>query len=86
MITANSGHPRATRAKHQLLDRYLGRGNPIYIDGLAGRGRHNDGCEGSPLVALTRSLDYRHLPAMQKTGVPWDAAALPGRPIVCWRP
>jgi three-Cys-motif partner protein len=68
--------PEHTRAKHQLLDRYLGGWYPIlskwnsrvlYIDGFAGRGRYNDGSEGSPLVALRRLLDHRHLPAMQST-------------------
>jgi three-Cys-motif partner protein len=68
--------PEHTRAKHQLLDRYLGGRYPIlskwsrrvlYIDGFAGRGRYNDGSEGSPLVALRRLLDHRHLPAMQNT-------------------
>jgi three-Cys-motif partner protein len=68
--------PEHTRAKHQILDRYLGGWYPIlskfnkrvlYIDGFAGRGRYNDGTEGSPLVALRRLLDHRHLPAMQNT-------------------
>src|SRR5271165_817044 len=68
--------PEHTRAKHQILDRYLGGWYPIlskfnkrvlYIDGFAGRGRYNDGSEGSPLVALRRLLDHRHLPAMQST-------------------
>jgi three-Cys-motif partner protein len=68
--------PEHTRAKHQLLDRYLGGWYPIlskfnsrvlYIDGFAGRGRYNDGSEGSPLVALRRLLDHRHLPAMKAT-------------------
>jgi three-Cys-motif partner protein len=68
--------PEHTRAKHQLLDRYLGGWYPIlskwsrrvlYIDGFAGRGRYNDGSEGSPLVAIKRLLDHRHLPAMQNT-------------------
>jgi three-Cys-motif partner protein len=68
--------PEHTRAKHQLLDRYLGGWYPIlskwsrrvlYIDGFAGRGRYNDGSEGSPLVALRGLLEHRHLPAMQDT-------------------
>ncbi|WP_197415199.1 three-Cys-motif partner protein TcmP [Mycobacterium sp. M26] len=59
-----------TRAKHQILQHYLGAWYPIlgtwnrrvlYIDGFAGRGRYGDGSEGSPQIALRALLDHGHL-------------------------
>jgi three-Cys-motif partner protein len=62
-----------TRAKHQILQHYLGAWYPIlgswnrrvvYIDGFAGRGRYDDGSEGSPQIALRTLLDHGHLARM----------------------
>ena len=50
-----------TRAKHRILEEYLGAWFPIlsrhssrivYIDGFAGPGKYEDGEEGSPVIAL----------------------------------
>lgn len=55
------------RAKHQLLQRYLGGWFPIlgswsgqifYVDCNAGRGRHSTGEPGSPLIALRTFLGH----------------------------
>lgn len=55
-------------AKHQLLARYLDRWFPIlsafrgrvfYIDCHAGRGMHDTGDPGSPIVALQRLLNHK---------------------------
>lgn len=55
-------------AKHQLLTSYLGgwfpilaswTGRVLYIDCHAGRGRHDTGHEGSPLLALRSLLEHR---------------------------
>src|SRR5580698_959308 len=65
--------PPHTRAKHQMLGRYLDgwypimsswNGRIVFLDGFAGRGRYNDGTEGSPLVALRHLLDHRYFPNM----------------------
>ena len=65
--------PPHTKAKHQMLARYLNgwypslskwNGRIVYLDGFAGRGRYNDGSEGSPLVALRTLLDHRYFPQM----------------------
>jgi three-Cys-motif partner protein len=67
-------YPPHTRAKHDILGRYLDGwyptlskwyGRVVYFDGFAGRGRYNDGSEGSPLIALRRLLDHRFFPQMQ---------------------
>ncbi len=59
-----AGH---TRAKHQILTKYLGAwypaiskysGRVLYIDGFAGRGRYDDGSEGSPQLALRTLIDH----------------------------
>ena len=64
-----------TRAKHQILQKYLGAWYPIlsrwngrivYIDGFAGRGRYDDGSEGSPQIALRTLLDHGHLDRMKR--------------------
>ena len=58
-------------AKHQLLSKYLGgwfpilarfHGRVIYIDCHAGRGRHDTGQEGSPIIALERLLTHQLRP------------------------
>ena len=58
------------RVKHELLKRYLGgwfpilaswSGRIIYIDCHAGRGKHDTGQKGSPLVALETLLNHRSL-------------------------
>ena len=62
-----------TKAKHDILESYLSGWFPIltsrnervvFFDGFAGRGRYNDGTEGSPLIALRMLLQHRHLPNM----------------------
>ncbi|QIX48959.1 MULTISPECIES: three-Cys-motif partner protein TcmP [Rhodococcus] len=62
-----------TKAKHQILENYLGawfpilsrwRGRVLYIDGFAGRGRYDDGSEGSPQIALRRLRTHHFLPKM----------------------
>jgi three-Cys-motif partner protein len=62
-----------TRAKHQLLERYLGGWFPkmaswnnrlVFLDGFAGRGVYEDGTEGSPVIALRRLVEHRHAPNM----------------------
>lgn len=59
-----AGH---TRAKHQILNKYLSawfpiiskhRGRVLYIDGFAGRGRYDDGSEGSPQIAMRTLIDH----------------------------
>jgi len=66
--------PPHTKAKHQMLSRYLGgwyptlsswNGRVVFLDGFAGRGRYNDGSEGSPLIALRCLLDHRSFPQMR---------------------
>lgn len=66
--------PPHTRAKLELLGRYLDgwypilsswNGRVLFLDGFAGRGRYNDGTEGSPLVALGHLLDHRNFPQMR---------------------
>ena len=66
--------PPHTKAKHQMLSRYLGgwypilsswNGRVVFLDGFAGRGRYNDGAEGSPLIALRCLLDHRYFPQMR---------------------
>ena len=58
-----------TRAKHEILRRYLQAWTPIlslggflqvqYIDGFAGPGRYSKGEDGSPVIALRAALDQR---------------------------
>jgi three-Cys-motif partner protein len=58
-----------TRAKHEILKRYLQAWTPIlslggfpeilYIDGFAGPGRYSKGEQGSPVIALRAALDQR---------------------------
>ncbi|KAB1108935.1 three-Cys-motif partner protein TcmP [Micromonospora aurantiaca] len=66
--------PPHTKAKHDMLGRYLDgwfpilsswNGRVVFLDGFAGRGRYNDGAEGSPLVALRHLLDHRYFPQMR---------------------
>jgi three-Cys-motif partner protein len=63
------------RVKHELLKRYLGgwfpilgswSGRIIYIDCHAGRGKHNTGQKGSPLVALEVLLNHSSRPRILK--------------------
>lgn len=60
-----------TRAKHELLRRYLGAWFPIlassgwnrrlvFLDGFAGPGVYAGGEPGSPMIALTTLLDHPH--------------------------
>jgi three-Cys-motif partner protein len=64
-----------TKAKHDILGRYLDgwypilsswNGRVLFLDGFAGRGRYNDGSEGSPLIALRHLLDHRYFPQMRQ--------------------
>lgn len=58
-----------TRAKHEILRRYLqawipilsrgGFPNVLYVDGFAGPGRYSKGEPGSPTIALQAALDQR---------------------------
>ena len=57
-----------TRAKHEILGRYLAAWFPIlsthhsrivYIDGFAGPGRYKKGENGSPVIALKVALNHR---------------------------
>src|SRR5688572_18089678 len=58
-----------TRAKHEILRRYLQAWTPIlsksgsprilYIDGFAGPGRYAGGEDGSPVIALQAALRHR---------------------------
>jgi three-Cys-motif partner protein len=68
-----AGH---TRAKHQILTKYLGAWFPIiskfsgrvlYIDGFAGRGRYDDGSEGSPQLAMRTLIEHPILAQRAKT-------------------
>lgn len=63
-----------TKAKHDMLAYYLDgwfpimsswKGRLLFLDGFAGRGRYNDGSEGSPLVALRRLVEHSHFPRMR---------------------
>jgi three-Cys-motif partner protein len=65
--------PPHTKAKHQMLGKYLDawfpiiaswNGRMVFLDGFAGRGRYTDGSEGSPLIALRHLLDHRYYPSM----------------------
>jgi len=57
-----------TKAKHEILKRYLHAWTPIlaqggfrqilYVDGFAGPGRYNGGEEGSPVIALKAALAH----------------------------
>jgi len=57
-----------TRAKHEILRRYLqawipilsqgGFKNILYIDGFAGPGRYAGGEDGSPIIAVKSALDH----------------------------
>ncbi|MEE9140669.1 MAG: three-Cys-motif partner protein TcmP [Alphaproteobacteria bacterium] len=58
-----------TRAKHEILKRYLQAWTPIlslggfreilYIDGFAGPGRYSEGEPGSPVIALNAAINQR---------------------------
>ncbi|MCL5283466.1 MAG: three-Cys-motif partner protein TcmP, partial [Armatimonadetes bacterium] len=57
-----------TRAKHEILQRYLQAWFPIlntyhqrivYIDGFAGPGRYSGGEPGSPIIALDVAINHR---------------------------
>ncbi len=59
---------RHTRAKHEILRRYLGAWFPIlnsyhhrivYIDGFAGPGRYKGGEDGSPIIAVNAAMNHR---------------------------
>ena len=60
-----------TRAKHEILRRYLqawvpilgqsGFSEVVYIDGFAGPGRYSEGEDGSPIIALNEALQQSSL-------------------------
>jgi three-Cys-motif partner protein len=67
-----------TRAKHELLRRYLGAWFPIlassgwnrrilFLDGFAGPGVYAGGEPGSPLIALTTLVDHAHSDRLSST-------------------
>jgi three-Cys-motif partner protein len=65
-----------TKAKHDLLRRYLGAWFPImasreeklaFIDGFAGPGCYEDGSTGSPIVALDTLVTHRNFAGMGGT-------------------
>jgi three-Cys-motif partner protein len=60
-----------TRAKHEILRRYLAawlpimtsmNGRIIYLDGFAGPGEYQGGEPGSPIIAIDTFLDHRYAP------------------------
>ncbi|MEV7447046.1 three-Cys-motif partner protein TcmP [Streptomyces sp. NPDC091204] len=62
-----------TRAKHDLLRRYLGgwfpvlsayNGRIVFLDGFAGPGAYENGEPGSPLIALDALLTHAYFPRM----------------------
>ena len=67
--TTNWAMEPHTRAKHDVLMRYLLAWFPIlgqsafpqvmYIDGFAGPGRYSDGEDGSPIIAIKAALTHR---------------------------
>ncbi len=65
--------PPHTKAKHDMLARYLDgwypimsswNGRIVFLDGFAGRGRYTDGSEGSPIIALKRLIHHRSFPQL----------------------
>lgn len=67
-----------TKAKHELLRRYLGAWFPIlassgwhrrvlFLDGFAGPGVYADGEPGSPLIALATLVDHPHFERLSST-------------------
>lgn len=64
-----------TRAKHEILRRYLEawlpimtsyNGRIIYLDGFAGPGEYNKGESGSPIIAIDTFLNHIHSPIRTK--------------------
>lgn len=62
-----------TRAKHKLLEKYLGawfpmltryQGRVVVLDGFAGPGVYAGGEPGSPQIVLTTLLDHSHFDRM----------------------
>lgn len=67
-----------TKAKHEILRRYLGAWFPIltsggwnrrviFLDGFAGPGRYSAGEPGSPIIALNTLVDHPHFAKLDKT-------------------
>jgi three-Cys-motif partner protein len=67
-----------TRAKHEILRRYLGAWFPIltsggwnrrviFLDGFAGPGRYSAGEPGSPIIALNTLVKHPHFAKLDKT-------------------
>ncbi len=67
-----------TRAKHELLRRYLGAWFPIltasgfnkrvvFLDGFAGPGVYANGEPGSPLIAIETLVDHAHFEQLSRT-------------------
>lgn len=67
-----------TKAKHELLRRYLGAWFPIltssgvnkrvlFMDGFAGPGIYSNGEHGSPLIALATLVDHSHFDRLTMT-------------------
>jgi three-Cys-motif partner protein len=67
-----------TKAKHEILRRYLGAWFPIltsggrnrrviFLDGFAGPGRYSAGEPGSPIIALNTLVNHPHFAKLDKT-------------------
>lgn len=65
--------PPHTRAKHEILARYLDgwfpvlgstNGRIVFLDGFAGRGIYADGSPGSPIIALRQLLEHTYFPSL----------------------
>ena len=63
-----------TRAKHEILRRYLDAWLPIMsrynerlliLDGFAGPGEYTDGSDGSPLIAVNALIQHPHIEQMR---------------------
>ncbi|MDE0184781.1 MAG: three-Cys-motif partner protein TcmP [Candidatus Poribacteria bacterium] len=70
-----AGYTNLQRVKHKLIREYLNgwlpklgywAGRIVYIDTHAGRGKHDQGELGSPLVALDTFLEHNHLKQILK--------------------
>ena len=64
-----------TRAKHEILRRYLEawlpimtsyNGRIIYLDGFAGPGEYEKGEPGSPIIAIDTFLNHTYAPVRTK--------------------
>jgi three-Cys-motif partner protein len=64
-----------TKIKHEILSKYLsgwihilgnsGYNTINYIDGFAGKGKYNDGSDGSPIIAINAFKNVTHRSMMR---------------------